>query len=72
MVMVDELSMWWISKPANTKARPLVEPLFPTRPTKVHPLPIVRIEQASTNGNATVTEEPRWITQIDGLEPFKS
>ncbi|KAF8595258.1 hypothetical protein BDV93DRAFT_564577 [Ceratobasidium sp. AG-I] len=59
-------------KDSNRRFRPLIRPLLPLRITKAYPLPTLHIEQASANGNATVVEELRRITQIDKSELFKN
>ncbi|KAG9086932.1 hypothetical protein FS749_003277 [Ceratobasidium sp. UAMH 11750] len=58
-------------KKHNNLFRPLIRPLLPLRTTKAYPLPTLHLEQASANGNATVTEELRRITEIDKSELFK-
>ncbi|QRV94684.1 hypothetical protein RhiJN_22702 [Ceratobasidium sp. AG-Ba] len=58
-------------KKPNETLRPLIRPLLPPRLSKAYPLPTLHIEQASANGNATVTEELRRITRIDKSELFK-
>ncbi|KAG8724202.1 hypothetical protein FRC09_020863 [Ceratobasidium sp. 395] len=58
-------------KKSNEAFRPLIRPLLPLRVSKAYPLPTLHIEQASANGNATVTEELRRITQIDRSELFR-
>ncbi|QRV84918.1 hypothetical protein RhiJN_12934 [Ceratobasidium sp. AG-Ba] len=58
-------------KKPNETLRPLIQPLLPLRVSKAYPLPTLHIEQASANGNATVIEELRRITQIDKSELFK-
>ncbi|KAG8775483.1 hypothetical protein FRC12_001450 [Ceratobasidium sp. 428] len=58
-------------KKSNEAFRPLIQPLLPLRVSKAYPLPTLHIEQASANGNATVTEELRRITQIDKSELFR-
>ncbi|KAG9081479.1 hypothetical protein FS749_007629 [Ceratobasidium sp. UAMH 11750] len=58
-------------KKPNEKFRPLIRPLLPLRVSKAYPLPTLHIEQASANGNATVTEEILRITQISKSELFK-
>ncbi|KAG9095979.1 hypothetical protein FRC06_009196, partial [Ceratobasidium sp. 370] len=58
-------------KKPNETLRPLIRPLLPLRVSTAYPLPTLHIEQASANGNATVIEELRRITQIDRSELFR-